>query len=401
MTDKPAILQVIPHLGVGGAELSTVEIVDALSAIGVRTLVATQGGRMVADVERLGGEVILMKAATKNPVQIMRNKGLLEQLIDEHNILLVHARSRAPAWTSLLAARNKKIPFVTTYHGAYGELGPFKRLYNSVMSRGDKVIANSQFTGELVRERYQIEEDRLRIIYRGAEISRFSKSAVTADRSSKLRASWGAPEGCRIVFHPARMTRLKGHGVVIEGLKKFLERGGDQNIMVIFAGDYQGRDAYMDELRHKVMDLGVEKHVKFVGHCADMPAAYGLAHVSIIASTEPETFGRTSAEAQAMGCPVIATNIGAPPETVRAEPFVSKNETTGWLVPPSDPEALAEALFAALKMGPEDHQQLAGRAIENIRHCFSDQLMKAQTLAVYDELLGTEFAARYKEASRD
>ncbi len=399
MKDNPAILQVIPHLGVGGAELSTVEIVDALQSIGVRALVASEGGRMVRDIERRGGEVISMPVASKNPLQMLKNKRQIEQLILERDIVLVHARSRAPAWSAMLASSKMKIPFVTTYHGAYGEGAPFKRLYNSVMSRGDRVIANSKFTADLVRARHKIQGDVLRVIYRGVELERFSKSAVSNERLEKLRANWDVPKGCKIILHPARLTRLKGHRVVISGVKELFERVGECELMVVFAGDFAGRRAYVGELSEQIAALGLGRHIKFVGHCSDMAAAYALAHVTIIASTEPETFGRTSAEAQAMGCPVIATNIGAPPETVRAHPNVTEDEMTGWLVPPNDPVAFADALGKALNLQPEKYRQLARRAIDNARGSFSDQLMKAKTLGVYDELLATDFAARFERKS--
>ncbi len=399
MKDNPAILQVIPHLGVGGAELSTVEICDALQSIGVRALVASEGGRMARDIERRGGEVISIPVASKNPLQMLKNKRQIEQLILERNIVLVHARSRAPAWSAMLASSKMKIPFVTTYHGAYGEGAPLKRLYNSVMSRGDRVIANSKFTADLVRARHQIPDDVLRVIYRGVELERFSKSAVSNDRLEKLRANWDVPKGCKIILHPARLTRLKGHRTVINGVKELFERAGECELMVVFAGDFSGRRAYVGELSEQIAALGLGRHIKFVGHCSDMAAAYALAYVTIIASTEPETFGRTSAEAQAMGCPVIATNIGAPPETVRAHPNVTEDEITGWLVPPNAPVDFADALAKALNLHPDKYQQLANRAITNARGSFSDQLMKAKTLSVYDELLATDFAARFERKS--
>ena len=372
------------------------EIVEALVTVGVPALVATQGGRMTSEIERLGGEIITMSAATKNPLEIFRNKQRLEQLISERNVSLLHARSRAPAWSSLLASARIDIPFVTTYHGAYGELAPFKRLYNSVMARGDIVIANSKFTADLVRARHQTQDSRLRIIYRGVALERFSQSTVTDAKLEQLRAKWDVPEEQKIIFHPARLTRLKGHGVLIDGIKELFLRTGKQNLVVIFAGNFEGRRAYVDELGQKIASLGLRDHIKFVGHCSDMASAYSLAHVTIIASTEPETFGRTSAESQAMGCPVIATNIGAPPETVRATPNVPQSEVTGWLVPPADPVALSNALEEVLTMSTDHYQQLTSRAIDNIRQSFSDKLMKAQTLAVYDELLGTDLASRYE-----
>lgn len=401
MKQKPAILQVIPDLDAGGAELSTLEIVDALHSIGVPALVATEGGRMAPEVERLGGDLFLMPAASKNPYQMIRNKQLLQRWIAERNVMLVHARSRAPAWSSLWAARKTGTPFVTTYHGAYGEAEPFKRLYNSVMARGDMVIANSKFTADLVRTRHQTPEERLRIIYRGVDIEKFSKSAIPNERREGLLAAWGVPKGRKIILLPARLTRWKGQGVVIAAMKTMIEKGRDCGAITIIAGDHQGRHEYVDELKRQISSSGLEERVLLVGHCTDMAAAYSLAHVTIIASIEPEAFGRTSAEAQAMGCPVIATNIGAPSETVRAKPVVPDSEMTGWLVPPDEPEALANALSQALAMDEGKYRQLAQAAVANVATHFSDRLMKSRTLAVYDNLLGTDYASQYKQVNRE
>ena len=396
---KPVILQVVPHLETGGAELSTLEMVDALSKAGGQALVVSEGGRMAGDVERLGGELVHMSVATKNPVQMFRNKQLLEQLIIERNVLLLHARSRAPAWSSLLASAHIKIPFVTTYHGAYGEMEPFKRFYNSVMARGDVVIANSQFTADLVRERHHTEGERLRVIYRGVNLERFSRDAISVGRLEALRSKWGLEPDIPVILHPARLTRWKGQGVVIRAMAKLIKQGKDHKAVVILAGDHQGREDYVRELKEQIAELQLEERVKLIGHCADMAAAYALADVTIIASIEPEAFGRTSAEAQAMGCPVIATNIGAPPETVRAMPFVLKNEMTGWLVPPQQPESLAHSLAEFFSMDEDSHKKISKNAIRNVAEYFSDDLMKIQTLAIYDELLGTGFATRYGEVS--
>ncbi len=394
---SPAILQVIPQLETGGAELSTLEIVDALSRSGVRALVASEGGRMAAQVEKLGGENIVMPVASKNPFQINANRRRLARLIREEDIALIHARSRAPAWSCLFAAKQTSIPLVTTYHGAYGSVNVLKRTYNSVMARGDRVIANSCFTADMIGDCHKTDKERMRIIYRGVDLQRFSQSAISEEQRSRLRAKWGVEEGTPIILHPARLTRWKGQGVVIRAMAKLIEAGEDQKAIVILAGDHQGREAYVSELKALIVRLGLEKRIYLVGHCSDMAAAYALARVTLIASIEPEAFGRTSAEAQAMGCPVIATNIGAPPETVRARPNVAVDQMTGWLVAPQDLDELAKALREALTLKPDSYEMLALNAVNNVKEHFSDELMKVKTLAVYDELLGTRLVARFKE----
>ena len=399
LKQNPVILQVIPQLATGGAELSTLEMVDAICSVGGEALVVTEGGRMEDRLKALGGEIVTMSVATKNPLQIFRNKQELEGLIVKRNVALVHARSRAPAWSSLLASTKINIPFVTTYHGAYGEMEPFKRLYNSVMARGDIVIANSRFTADLVQARHGTPDERLRVIYRGVDVKRFSRQKVSDERVQALRKQWGIAEDRLIILHPARLTRWKGQGVVIRAMKELAGLSAAKKAVLVLAGDHQGREDYLRELEQLIEDLNLGDRVALVGHCADMAAAYALAHVTIIASTEPEAFGRTSAEAQAMGCPVIATNIGAPPETVRATPFVLPQDMTGWLVRPEEPKELATALKASLALSESDYKNISKNATLNVREYFSDDLMKVQTLEVYDELLGTNLAAGFGKNS--
>ena len=265
------------------------------------------------------------------------------------------------------------------------------------MARGDRVIANSQYTADLIRQRHGTKDERLRVVYRGVDVKGFARDAISNERMDRLRASWGITKGQKIILHPARLTRWKGQGVVIDAMKKLMQNGKDNGATAILAGDHQGREDYVRELQQKIKDHGLSERVVLVGHCSDMAAAYALAHVTIIASIEPEAFGRTSAEAQAIGCPVIATDIGAPPETVRAIPFVRESETTGWLVPPDQPDELASALTKVLALNEGAYRELSARAVDNASQHFSDQLMKMQTLVIYDELLGTDFAGKMKQ----
>ena len=329
----PTILQIIPNLDTGGAELSTVEIASAIVAAGGRALVATGGGKLAQRITEAGGEIIAFPAASKNPLQMMANARALAKLIEHHAIDLVHARSRAPAWSALWAARWTKRPFITTYHGAYNERGPLKRAYNSVMAKGDIVIANSAYTAGLIRSRYGTPETRIRVIHRGVDPSVYDPDAISQDRLMNLRRTWAVDPTDRIVLLPARLTRWKGQGVLIEAMKRLTSIPGPRVVAILAGGD-QGRSDYTRELTGLITDLGLTDNVRLVGHVDDMAAAFALADVSVIASIEPEAFGRTSIEAQMMGCPVIATNIGAPPETVLAPPRVVPSERTGWLIPP-------------------------------------------------------------------
>lgn len=381
----PTILQIIPRLDTGGAELSTVEIAAAIVKAGARAMVATEGGRLAPQITAAGGTLVPLPLSSKNPATMALNVGRLVDLIRREGVSLVHARSRAPAWSALLAARRALVPFVTTYHGAYNEQNAAKRLYNSVMARGDVVIANSTYTRDLILERYRTPPDRVRVIYRGVDAASFDPAVVSPARLDALRSAWGITSGSRVVLKAARLTAWKGQADLIEAVRRL---GAAPDVAVILAGDAQGRSAYSRELERSIAVAGLESTVRLVGHCSDMPAAFALAHVAIIASNEPEAFGRTATEAQAACCPVIATNIGAPPETVRAEPRFRRDETTGWLVPPAAPDAMAAALRLALALTPTERRDIGHRARQNASLRFSLRGMQRQTLEVYDDLLG-------------
>jgi len=396
-TDRPTIMQIIPDLDTGGADLSAIEIAGAVTVAGGRAIVLSRGGRLEADLEVAGGELYRFPAATKNPMRILANAFEIGRLAKQFGAALVHARSRAPAWSALIAARRVGVPFVTTYHGAYNETGPVKRLYNSVMARADLVIANSHYTAGLVQDRYGTPGNRLRVIHRGVDMERFDPAAISAERVTALRNAWGLRDGDRAVLHPARLTSWKGQGTVIAAARKLMASGRLNGVVIILAGDSQGREAYAEA---QIAQGGLEGNVRLVGHVADMPAAFAASSAAIVASVEPEAFGRTATEAQAMGCPVIATNIGAPPETVLSEPAVTKIEATGWLVPPGDAQALSQALERLLELPAEEVSAMAERSRNRVSEQFSLNSMKTKTLAVYDELLQTELRKSFLRSSR-
>lgn len=388
----PTILQIIPKLDTGGAEISTLEIVDALVKCGATALVATEGGRLMGEVEKLGGEIVPMAAATKNPLTMWANSGKLAALIRQRSVGIIHARSRAPAWSALIAARRTGIPFVTTYHGAYGGTSGLKNAYNGVMARGDAVIANSAYTAKLITERHAPPAGRVRIIHRGVDLAKFDPKAIPADRLAALKASWGVPEGRPIILQAARLASWKGHHTVIEAIHLLAQRGQLGEAVVVMAGDAQGRDGYREGLIARIQDYGLESRILLPGHCADMPGAFALADLAVVASTEPEAFGRAVTEASSMGAPVIATDIGAPPETVKIAPDA---ERTGWLVPPGDAEALAQGIATAFALTSADRAALRVRARAHVAASFSVERMQLATMTVYDELLGTSLAQAF------
>jgi glycosyltransferase involved in cell wall biosynthesis len=397
--ERPTILQIIPRLDTGGAEFAVVEITDAIVRAGGRALVATEGGRLADSIRVSGGEIIPFPAATKNPVTVITNARALARLVGERDIDLIHARSRAPAWSALLAARRTSRPFVTTYHGAYGETNAVKRFYNSVMARSDIIIANSRFTAELVRSRYATPSGRIEVIHRGIDPERFSPDRVDETRIAALRSTWRLEPQERVILHLARLTRWKGQSVLIQAAALLRSQGLLNKAVVILAGDCQGRNDYLSVLEARIRRMDLGDRVRLVGHVDDVAAACRLAFVTIVASTEPEAFGRAAIEAHAMTSPVIATDIGAPPEIVRAAPRWAPNETTGWLVPPGNVEALARRLGEALTMSPAARIEMGERARSLILKTFTLNTMKQQTLAVYDRLLESRLATRFASLS--
>ncbi len=372
----PVILQVLPSLGGGGVERGTVEMTAAIAAAGWTALVVSSGGQMVRDVERAGGTHITLPVQSKNPLVMRRNVSRLEEVITAHGVDLVHARSRAPAWSALSAARRTGVRFVTTVHAPYGFGLPFKRLYNSVMTRGERVIATSEFIRDYVTKNYKVDPANIRVIHRGVNIDIFDPARVSAERVIQLATKWRVPDGVPTVMLPARVSRWKGHSVLLEALARLKDRP----LRCLMVGDDQGRTGYRREIESQVEKLGLQGTVHIVGDCRDMAAAYKLADVVVSASTQPEAFGRVVAEAQAMGKPVIAPNHGAAPEIIL--PGV-----TGWLVPPGDPAALAVALAAALDLDTPARETLAHSAMTRVRQNFTTARMCAATLDVYRELL--------------
>ncbi len=371
------MLQVLPSLMTGGVERGTVDIAQAIVTAGGTALVASAGGPMTREIVRAGAVHIELPVDAKNPLTMWRNVGRLTKLVRDHGVDILHARSRAPAWSARAAARRAGIPFVTTFHGSYAAGNAVKRVYNSIMARGDRVIAISDFIGEEIVTRYGVDPDRVRVIPRGVDVGLFDPAAVSGQRVIQLAEQWRVPDDASVIMLPGRLTRWKGHLVLIEALARLEDPTGLRCILV---GSAQGRDAYVAEIKTEIARRGLDSMVQIAGESRDMPAAFMLADVVVSASTQPEGFGRVIAEAQAMGRPVIATDHGGARETV----IPGK---TGWLVPPGDASALAAALREALAMDRWARESLAARAIRHIRADYTKEMMCARTLALYQELL--------------
>lgn len=373
----PAILQVLPALHGGGVERGVVDLTAALTGVGWRALVASAGGRMVRDVHRAGGTHFTLPLATRNPFTLRRNAALLQALVQDQAVDIVHARSRAPAWSALRAARQTGVPFFTTFHGTYGRHNALKRAYNSVMTKGDRVIAISEFVNQHIRTYYAVDQRRLVTIPRGVDTTAFDPAAVSPGRIAMMAKAWRLPDGVPMVMLPGRLARWKGQQILIEAVYRLPRR----DFCCVIVGEAGGGGAYRAELERMVAERNLEAVMRIVDHQSDMAAAYMLADVVVSASIKPEAFGRVAAEAQAMGRPVVATDHGGSRETVVPG-------ETGWLVAPGDPAALAVAIASALDMDARDREAMARRARARIRQYFGVRRMCDATIGAYTEMLG-------------
>ena len=374
----PAVLQVIPGLVSGGVERGTVEVGAALVAAGWKACVASSGGPLERDLARAGVVHINLPLASKNPLTIRRNAAALVDVIRRNKIDIVHARSRAPAWSAWRAAKKTRRRFVTTFHNVYGDSGRLKHWYNSVMARGDRVIAISDFVAAHAANDYGVGGDRLRTIPRGVDTKLFDPYRVTGQRVADLAAAWRIPDGFAVIMLPGRLTRWKGGLDLIEAIAKL----GRHDVCCVLVGAEQ-RSGFRRELENAIVKHDLIGQFRIIEDCRDIVAAYALSDVVVSASTDPEGFGRTIVEAQAMGRPVIATDHGGARETVIPG-------STGWLVPPGDTTAMAAAIEHALRLEPEARDALARRARGHIAQNFTREAMCGRYIDVYEELLFPE-----------
>jgi len=371
------VLQVLPALGgQGGVERGAVDVAAAIQHAGGRAIVVSAGGPLVHALSRAGAEHVELPVDSKNIWTIRRNIGRLLEIIRREDVDIVHARSRAPAWSAWPAARRAGTAFVTTVHGFYGT-GPWlKNRYNEVMTRGDLVIAISRFIAGHIRQVYGLPASRIRVIHRGVDVERFNPQRISADRMVSLARKWRLDTGRPVVMLPGRLSRWKGQVTFLDSIAKLQRR----DLTCVVLGSDQGRERYRKELEDLIHRHDLGGVVRLVDHCDDMPAAYMLSDLVVSASIEPEAFGRVLAEAQAVGRSVIGADHGGARETVIPD-------VSGWLVPPGDSKALAAAIDRGLALTPAARQRMADAAISNVRGEFTKETMCARTLAVYDEVL--------------
>ena len=373
----PTVLQVLPRLdGGGGVERGTLDISRALNAAGWRSIIASAGEADRAAAAETGAKHAALPVARRNPLRAPGAIRRLARLIAEEKVDLVHARSRWPAWLAYYAAKRAGQPFVTTFHGAYSTGWSGKRRYNAIMTRGARVIAISEFIARHIAETYGVEPGRIRTIPRGVDLAHFDPTRVDAGRIAALRDAWQVPDGPPVIVLPGRLTTLKGHLTLLDALTRV-----EASVCCLLVGPSDPRHGgHRARIEQRIEALGADHTVLLTGPCRDMAAAYMLADLVISPSLRPEAFGRVPAEAQAMGSPVIAAAHGGALETVR-------DGETGWLVPPGDADALADAIREALHLSPAERAQMAAAGQAHVRRNFTLEGMCNATLDVYRELL--------------
>ncbi|MCF8467607.1 MAG: glycosyltransferase family 4 protein [Sneathiella sp.] len=375
----PTVLQILPSLNGGGVERGTIEMASALKEKGWAAIVVSLGGIMEYELKRIGVRHITLPVASKNPWVMQRNIGRLADIIREFDVDIIHARSRAPAWSAYLAAKRTGKHFVTTFHAAYNRGGFCKNYYNSIMTKGEKVIAISDFIAAHIKESYEIEPEKIVTIPRGVDCRKFNPAAIHAERIIKMSRDWHLPDGVPVIMLPGRLTRLKGQITFIEALAKLENR----NFLALMVGSTEGREAYCAELNDLVKARNLEGKVQIKGHCDDMAVALMLSDVVVSATTVPEGFGRIAVEAQAMGRPVIATAHGGSMETII-------DGETGWLVPVGDVAAMSAALAAAIDLSSEAREAVALQARQHVMKKFAIEKMCRSTIALYEDILAVE-----------
>lgn len=385
---KPVtVLIVVPTLGAGAAEHGAVELVRCLRAAGHHAIVAARAGRLVGAVTALGGEFVALDVASKNPVVMLRNAAALVRLARRRHCDVIHALGRAGAWSAALAARRCNVPFVTGWTKGFREQNWFKRLYNGVMARGDRVIAASEDLAQLVHDRYGTPWERLAVVPMGIDFAPFDPANVARQRVTAIRDAWGVDPETRVILVTGRIVRRKGHHVVVKALRR-LKNMGLTDFLCVFVGEDHGRTTYTGALWDLVMASGVMDHVRMAAPVRDMPAAYAAASVVVSAAVQLEGVQRAILEAQAMARPVIVSDLAAGPDVVLTAPAVPDNRISGLRVAAGDDDALAGALMRLFSMPETARGAMGRRGRAWVLDHFDADMAARRMLALYRDVAG-------------
>ena len=401
--DPLTVLIVVPTLDGGAADAGAVELVRILQQAGHRAIVASRAGRLAADVTSAGAEFVALDTGTNNPVAILSNAAALSRLARDKNCDAIHAFGRAGAWSALIAAKLRGIPFVTSWYKGFQEQNALKRLYNSVMARGARVFAVSDQIAQLINDRYGTPWEKIAVVPCSIEFGRFDPGQVTRARIDALRNSWGVKPETKVILVTGRILRRKGHHVVVNAVRR-LKDMGLKDFLVVFVGEDRGRTHYTGELWDLVLATGTMDVIRMAAPVSDMPAAYAAASVVVSAAVQPEGVQRALLEAQAMARPVVVSDLAAGPDVVLTVPAVPESRVTGLRFPSGDDAALAAALLRLFFLSEPARNAMGRRGREWVLGHFDGDRVAAQMLELYGEIAGrpmtAEAAAALPQAER-
>ena len=383
MSSKIKVLQVIPKMGYGGAETGCYDLAHYLTENNCQSYIVTSGGELLRYINKKKVKLIKLPVHSKNPILILLNSILLIFIILFLNITIVHARSRAPAWSCWFATKVTRRKFVTTFHGTYNFHNSIKKFYNSVMVRSDLIIAGSNFIFSHINKNYSKYlngKKKFLVIFRGINIDYFDSTTTTESNEDKLLKKWKLNVGKKIILMPGRLTEWKGQEIFIEALNLVNKELGYENFYGIILGSNQGRDIYKKKLLRLVEQHRLINQIKFIEHCSDMPLAYKISDIVISASKEPEAFGRVAVEAQSMEKPIIASNIGGSIETII-------NDKTGFLFEAGNALSLSKKIIEVLQLGETTLKSMGIEGRKNIIKKFNVEKMCFTTYSEYKKLL--------------
>ena len=382
MSSKIKVLQVIPKLGFGGAETGCYDLAHYLYEQDCKSYIATSGGELLKYVDKKKVKIIKLPVHSKNPILILLNSIILTLIILFLNINIVHARSRAPAWSCLIATKLTFRKLVTTFHGTYNFSSNFKKFYNSVMVRSDLLIAGSNFIFSHINEnylKYLNSKKKFLVIFRGINTEYFDQENLKKNSVSKLKTLWQIEDNSKVILLPGRLTSWKGQELFIEAINKFKKLNADVDFTAVILGNDQGRTVYKKKLERLVEQYNLTNDFRFIGKCEYMPAAYMLAYIVISSSIEPEAFGRVSVEAQSMKKPIIASNIGGSNETII-------DNKTGILFESGNAESLSKKINEIINLDTLTLELMGKEGRKNVINRFNIEKMCLNTYSEYKKL---------------
>ena len=383
MSSKLKVLQVIPRLGYGGAETGCYDLAHYLPENNCSSYIVTSGGELLKFIDQKKVKLIKLPVHSKNPILMLFNSIALIFIILFHNISIVHARSRAPAWSCLIATKITRRKFVTTFHGTYNFKNPIKKFYNSIMVRSNLIIAGSNFIFSHIKNNYSQYLDlkkKFLVIFRGINIDYFDPSTTLEIDESSLLSSWGVTRDKKLILMPGRLTEWKGQELFIEALNLVNKELGYESFYAVILGGDQGRNIYTKKINSLAEQYRLKSQLKFVEHCKNMPLAYKISNIIVSASIKPEAFGRVAIEAQSMEKLIIASDIGGSNETI-------VDNVTGFLFQSGNAEALSKKIVEVLQLDESRLKSIGIEGRKNIIKKFNVEKMCFSTYSEYKKLL--------------